>query len=342
MARRTASRYSLPSGPAAAPALPDLSRENAANARLAQFPLEQQARQAQIDRASAAEAKARYDLGKQIETDRQKTAFYNGLQELESNLNQQGYGIGTKQHSEAFAAYAHAFPLARSSADVDKTLQLHAKVNDDQAALSQRLQQSMDAGKALGLTPQGASFVKGGDVDVRFQTPKSPNIAADAAKQLATGHALTPVQFQNLLNPKQGVIDPATGAFTDKFAPGQTANAIQFQAGVNATDPSKALVHTMPINEFNQYQTAFGQQPVSPMTYTSPAPAASVAPSSSPTPTAPQDQAAQIPNVGSKEDYDALDGGAQFMSNGKLFVKPQATPDAAITPTAAEDTTDTE
>jgi len=335
---RFSTRYRLPQAPVAAPVLPNLSQQNAANARLAQFPLEDQARQAQIDRANASEAKARYDLGKQIETDRQKTAFYNGLQELESGLNSQGYGIGTKQHAEAFAAYAHAFPLARSSADVDKTLQLHAKVNDDQAALSQRLQQSMDAGKALGLTPQGASFVKGGNVDVRFQTPKSANIAVDAAKQLASGHALTPVQFQNLLNAKQGVIDPATGAFTDKFAPGQTANAIQFQAGVSRDDPSKSGIHTMPINEFNQYQKAFGQQELPPMTYTPPTPGSSVTPSPSPTPTvapiATQDQS-QIPTVGSKEDYDALDGGAQFMSGGKLFVKPQATPSAA-------DATDTE
>src|SRR4029077_10337905 len=93
----------------------------------------------QIDRASAAEAKARYDLTKQIETDRQRTAFYNGLQELEQNLSQRGFGIGTREHAEAFAAYAHEFPLARSSTDVNQTLKLHAIVNDEQAALKQRI-----------------------------------------------------------------------------------------------------------------------------------------------------------------------------------------------------------
>jgi len=136
---RLSERYGLPAAAAQAPVLPDLSRQNAINARLGQFPLEQEARQAQIDRATAAEAKARYDLTKQIETDRQRTAFYNGLQELEQNLNRSGFGIGTREHAEAFAAYAHEFPLARSSADVNQTLKLHAIVNDDQAALKQRM-----------------------------------------------------------------------------------------------------------------------------------------------------------------------------------------------------------
>jgi hypothetical protein len=136
---RLSERYGLPAAPAPAPVLPDLSRQNAVNARLGQFPLEQEARQAQIDRANASEAKARYDLTKQIETDRQRTAFYNGLQELEQNLSQRGFGIGTPQHAEAFAAYAHEFPLARSSTDVNQTLKLHATVNDEQAALKQRM-----------------------------------------------------------------------------------------------------------------------------------------------------------------------------------------------------------
>ncbi len=138
--KRFTERYNLPASRPAAPVLPDLSRQNAANAKLAQFPLENEARQAQIDAAQAREARARYDLSKQIETDRQRTAFYNGLQELESNLSKQGMGIGTRGHAEAFAAYAHEFPLARSSADVQHALKLHSLVNDDQAALKARMQ----------------------------------------------------------------------------------------------------------------------------------------------------------------------------------------------------------
>jgi hypothetical protein len=104
-------------------------------------PLVDQARQAQIDRANASEAKAQYELSKQIETDRQRTAFYNGLNELETHLNNNGAPIGTRQHAEAFSAYAHEFPLARSSADVQNALKIHALVNDDQAALKQRMLQ---------------------------------------------------------------------------------------------------------------------------------------------------------------------------------------------------------
>lgn len=102
-------------------------------------PLVDEARQAAIARAQSAEAKATYNLQKEIETDRQKTAFYNGLQELETNLRARGMPIGTQGHAEAFAAYAHEFPLARSASDVVQTLKLHALVNDDQAALAQRL-----------------------------------------------------------------------------------------------------------------------------------------------------------------------------------------------------------
>ncbi len=137
---RFSTRYRLPQKSAPI-VLPDMSRQNAINARLGQFPLENEARQAQMDAAQAREAKARYDLSKQIETDRQRTAFYNGLNELEQNLSKRGYGIGSREHAEAFASYAHEFPLARSSADVQNTLKVHALVADDQAALKQRMNQ---------------------------------------------------------------------------------------------------------------------------------------------------------------------------------------------------------
>lgn len=120
-------------------------RRNINAERLAQFPLENEARQAQLDAAQAREAKARYDLSKQIETDRQRTAFYNGLNELEQNLSKRGFGIGSREHAEAFASYAHEFPLARSTTDVQNTLKVHALVADDQAALKQRMNELLPA-----------------------------------------------------------------------------------------------------------------------------------------------------------------------------------------------------
>jgi hypothetical protein len=201
--------------------LTDLSSQNLANARLAQFPLEQQAREASISRAAAAEAHARYQLGKEIETDRQRTAFYNGLQELEKNLNAQGLPIGTKGHAEAYAAYAHEFPLARSSSDVDQTLKLHAVVNDDQAALAQRMQQKIDAGEAVGLQPEGASFIKGGDVDVRFSKPGTA-IPGNVAQR----HARVQGQIQG---------------FTDESAQQQAANIAAGKANVPYTNAN--LLH---------------------------------------------------------------------------------------------------
>lgn len=148
-------------------------RNQAAQIRIDQAPLQQEAREAQLARAQGAEAQARYKLQKEIETDRQKAAFYNGLQELESTLEQRGWRIGTKEHAEAFASYAHAFPLARSSADVNKTLEIHAKVNDDQAALSQRIQTALGA-VPEGYTPKGLTVTGTGQPSVQFSTGEVP------------------------------------------------------------------------------------------------------------------------------------------------------------------------
>lgn len=118
--------------------------------QIQQAPLEQQLKEFQLTRSQSQEAKARYDLQKEIETDRQKTAFYNGLQELEAGLRDRGYGIGSKEHAEAFATYAHEFPLARSAADVQQTLKVHAVIADEQAALEARMRELAPAPEKIG------------------------------------------------------------------------------------------------------------------------------------------------------------------------------------------------
>ncbi len=176
---RFSSRYKLPAAPAA-PVLPDMARENAINARVGQIPLQNEVREAQLARAQAAESNARYNLTKKIETDRQRTAFYNGLEELETNLNKQGMGIGTRGHAEAFAAYAHEFPLARSSADVQQALKLHSLVADDQAALKARMLEMMPPPEKIA---QRYARVQG---DIKgFQDLSKVEEAANVSKKLA-------------------------------------------------------------------------------------------------------------------------------------------------------------
>jgi hypothetical protein len=109
--------------------------------QISQAPLQQQLKEFQLTRAQSAEAKAQYDMNKEIQTDRQKAAFYNGLPELENGLAQMGHQIGSRGHAEAFASYAGQFPLARSSSDIQETLKTHGKIADDQAAFDQRLRQ---------------------------------------------------------------------------------------------------------------------------------------------------------------------------------------------------------
>ncbi len=214
MARhRLSERYGLPAAAPAAPVLPDLSRQNAVNARLAQFPLENEARQAQMDAANAREAQARYNLSKQIETDRQRTAFYNGLQELETNLGKQGMGIGTRGHAEAFAAYAHEFPLARSSADVQHALKVHSLVNDDQAALKARMNQLLPPPEKIA---QRYAHVQG--VIDQYQTAYQQDIkrqeAANAAAHKDVAQSNIPYN-PNLDNESRQINSTLSGARTE-------------------------------------------------------------------------------------------------------------------------------
>lgn len=159
--------------------LDQTTARNLAIARASQFPLENEARQAQLARSVAAEAKSRYELSKQIETDRQRTAFYNGLQELESNLDQRGFPIGTREHAEAFAAYAHAVPLARSSKDVQDYLKLHAAIADDQAALTDRIKNAKSAVEAAGERPREFIIGQKGEVGVHTGQPMDARKAFD-------------------------------------------------------------------------------------------------------------------------------------------------------------------
>src|SRR6266446_5478486 len=102
-------------------------------------PLEEQYKRYQIVHMQAEVAKAQNDMRNETQTQQERAAFYNGLDELKNYLNANGAPVGTRQHAEAFATYAAQFPLARSSADIQKELETHGKVADDQAALEQRI-----------------------------------------------------------------------------------------------------------------------------------------------------------------------------------------------------------
>ncbi len=154
-------------------------RQQLLEQQVANLPLSREEQQLKFTHAQSQEAKARYDLNKEIETDRQRTAFYNGLQEVESYLNNNGAPIGTQKHAEAFAAYAHEFPLARSSADVQQMLKLHANINDDQAALTQRIAARQAAAQAAapGQKAELSSITESGEPTLRFKSAEVPEEA---------------------------------------------------------------------------------------------------------------------------------------------------------------------
>lgn len=195
-------------------------------------PLAQEARMAQISRAQAAEAHARYQMGKEIETDRQRTAFYNGLQELE----QKAPPIGTKEHAEAYAAYAHEFPLARSSADVNQMLKLHATVNDEQAALKQRI---IDLSPPPEKIAQRYARVQG---DIQQFTDESSqqeaaNIAAGKANvQYTNAPKLHAAQTEaQLLETQYPTLTSGRTAQTSGVSPTESATGVAAIAAPSAT-----------------------------------------------------------------------------------------------------------
>ncbi len=275
--KRFTERYNLPTARAAAPALqpfpkyPDYQgqqlRDALATERLNQIPLQNAAREAQIAHARASEAEVRVRIRKQINTDNQKAAFYDGLQELESNLDARGMPIGSKGHSEAFAAYAHEFPLARSTKSVQDYLKLHSSVHDDQAALQARtemaLKAGVEAGKAQGIDARvkGFGITKSGEPSVQF-SPQDQG-GPDFEDQLYKGYKLTPEQFASHVNAK---------LVNSKGEGDNAGNIITFQAGEG--QQGKMMDHAMSVPEFNRFATAYNMPTVTPQA--TPAPVSGV------------------------------------------------------------------
>jgi hypothetical protein len=264
--------------------------------QISQAPLEQQLKEFQLTRSQSQEAKARYDMNKEIETDRQKSAFYNGLQELESSLAARGAPIGTKAHAEAFAAYAHEFPLARSSSDIDQTLKLHAAVHDDQAALTTRMATAEAAARAAGQIPEGMDVTATGEINLRTK-PNNPEA------QLL-GYGYSPAQFLNPYKVERGTVD-ASG----KFKGANDGNVMRIAAGSDKT--GAPLVRTMSVPEFEGFKQAL--LPKSNATAAADiAPPATVAPAEDPTgvQVGPAPVPSAAPNVGDVQQGYRFKGGS--------------------------------
>ncbi len=199
------------------------------------------AAEAQPAPSQSLEAEARYRLNKEIETDRQRTAFYNGLQELESELNKRGYPIGTKEHAEAYAAYASVFPLARSLPDVDQVLKLHAAVHDDQAALERRIKTDKAAVEAQGQAVEGITVTEAGDINLRTR--------ANTPETRLERYGYTKEQFLNPFKVERGTID------NGKFKGSDTGNVVKITAGSDTQ--GNPVVRTMSVPEFNEFKAAF-------------------------------------------------------------------------------------
>ncbi len=338
---RFSARYSLPPAPPARPQQQSAPVFNPLQAQYQQNQILHQQAQLSKDQADIAESNRKLANG--IERDRQRQAYYDGAHQLEQELAAHQIHKGSQQYADAFSEFASGFPDARASQDVREDMKYHSLVHDDQAALTQRLQTSIDAGKALGLTPQGASFVKGGNVDVRFTQPTAADTeGSDPEAELFKSRGLTKAQFLNPLNAKQGVINDKND-FVTNFAPGQVANAIQFQAGSSKTDEAKTVTHVMPLQEFNAYRQGLGQQPLPAFQYPGATPAPTVAPTAAPVqPSATPDQTpiytpSPSPEATSTPDHSAAISWAQSNPNDPRAQVILSRAQAAIPQTTPQD-----
>jgi len=224
--------------------------------------------QARIQKAKSeaelAGAQFNYNLWKDNELRRQTTAYYTAMPALQESLKQNGIYPGSPRYAAEISAFAAELPDAVTHNDaIRKELAGFAKVDENAARISKMMaernmtmQQAQMAAQTADLASQNmrptsfSSSSKG--IDVKASRPID-----DMQKTLG----LTPDQFLNHVNAKQGKFDDA-GNFTQSLAPGEQANAIQFQAGEQKTDPSKLVTHSLPLNQFNQYRSGLGLEPL--------------------------------------------------------------------------------
>lgn len=239
-------------------------REALLNARLQNSQLEAEQKGAEF----------RYNLWKDHELQKQVTAYYNAMPALQESLKRAGIYEGTPRYAQEMAAFGAEIPRARVLDDnIRKELHEFSRIDADQARMNQMMaehqgmtkQEAQIANLKQSLANQGVqgtsfSTTAAGGVDVKASRPVN-----DDLHKLG----LTPTQFLNHVNAKQGTFDPNGNFTTDpKFLkPGDTANAIQFQAGTAKPETGKPptgqlATHNIPLQQFNQIRSDLGVNPI--------------------------------------------------------------------------------
>jgi len=194
-------------------------------------------------------AQLRYNFWKDQELRNQTTHYYTAMPQLQEQLRQNGIVPGTARYAAEMSAFASTIPDAITHNDaIRKDLQGYAKVDATSAEITNRLNNVVGALNQAGQRPTSFSTTASGGVDVKATRPIDEGLKTVG---------LTPDQFLNNVNAKQGKFDDK-GNFTQALAPGEQANAIQFQAGQQKDDRSKLITHSMPLTQFNQYRTDLG------------------------------------------------------------------------------------
>jgi len=193
---------------------------------------------------------------------------------FQENLKQAGINPGTDRYRAEMAAFASTIPDAITHNEaIRKELQDFSKVDATQEQITSRLNTVVGALNQAGQRPTSFSTTASGGVDVKATRPMDESLKA---------LGLTPVEFLNHVNAKQGKFDEQ-GNFTQSLAPGEQASAIQFQAGQSKKEPGKIVTHNVPLSQFNQARSELGQKPLE--TFTAPGGTTTPAPSVTPSPT---------------------------------------------------------
>lgn len=245
-------------------------------------------------------AQFQYNLYKDNELRQQTTHYYTAMPVLQEQLKQAGIYPGSERYAQEMAAFASTLPDAITHNDaIRKDLAGYAKVDENAARISQMMATHPGMSKTEAQIANVSQDLANRNLRATsFSTTAAGGVDVKATRPIDEGLkplGLTPNQFLNHVNAKQGKIDDK-GDFTQSLSPGEQANAIQFQAGNRKDDASKLVTHTLPLSQFNEIRSGLGVQPLPAYSAPggqTPTPTATPVPDSTPD----QTQASVQPNI---------------------------------------------
>ncbi len=275
---------------------------------------------------AATQAYHQLSTDRDTEIDQQGHGLMNSMLQLDGALRRGE--ISKDQYDQGLLDAGQQFPLGTRHPEAARHYEFAITEADKQNAFNQRreLTQVAKIGAKYGIDPQFDPETGRPSIELTqqaaLQTPKGKNEALTQMNHEMAQKYGVPTGVSSLFNP----IAPHVGTDAQgNQVDNPTHVALPF------LDAKTNTVGKLPVPNqlFDQMKQDFGDRyfALNPPSTGQPAGAAPTAPNAAP--------AAQIPTIGSADEYQSLPAGSTFMSGGKQFQKPaeQAQPQVAEQPT---------